>query len=125
MLFRSVSKTLYYEARGEGERGIRAVASTIYNRSARNGGVVNCDSYIKQSLRHKQYSCWNGSNGILPSGSGYSWEICRKVAYEMITGKFKPTNSYTHYYAHKKVTPYWSQGVKKTIIGNHTFLTTK
>lgn len=119
-----LSKTLYYEARGEGERGIRAVASTIYNRALIKNGIADANSCVKQALRRKQYSCWNGRDN-LSAGRGKSWQVCREVAYEMVIGEFLPTTIHTHYYAHKKVNPYWARDAKKVKIGRHTFLTVR
>jgi N-acetylmuramoyl-L-alanine amidase len=119
-----LAKTLYHEARGEGETGLRAVASTIYNRALKrdkNPSALNC---AKQAKARKQYSCWNGKED-LEVGKGPMWEMCREIAYEMVTGKFKATTNHTHYYAHKKVSPVWAKKVTKTVIGNHTFLTVR
>jgi len=119
-----LAKTLYYEARGEGERGIRAVASTIVNRAVKKDKVASVENCMKQALKRKQYSCWNGKTD-LKIGKGKTWELCRKIAYEMVVGKFEVTTEHTHYYAHKVVNPYWAKDVDKEKIGNHTFLTVR
>jgi len=119
-----LSKTLYHEARGEAERGIRAVASTIVNRAMKKDKNSSAENLVKQALKRKQYSCWNGKTD-LSSGKGKAWEICREVAYEMVKGEFKTTSKHTHYYAHKIVHPYWAAGLENEVIGNHTFLTVR
>ena len=50
-----IADTLYMEARSEGERGQRAVATVIYNRA--HGKAENMESVC---LKPKQFSCWNG-----------------------------------------------------------------
>lgn len=84
----TVTKTLWAEARGEGERGIRAVATVIWNRA---GG--NPSNLSRVCLKTKQFSCWNSGNIVIPSSEFHSaaYQTCLKVAKEMITGKFTPT----------------------------------
>ena len=125
-----VSETLWQEARGEGEWGIRAVASVISNRAKSANRTLE-----DTCLRKSQFSCWN--NRARPSmfasrpwiaKSGLTtleksrWNLCRTIAYEMATGAFKPTITSTHYYAHNKVKPSWAAKLRKRqVIGNHTF----
>lgn len=125
-----VSETLWLEARGEGEIGLRAVASVIANRAIANGRTLE-----DTCLRKSQFSCWNGRTRpsmfasrpwIVKSGLSAleksRWNLCRTIAYEMATGAFKPTISSTHYYAHNKVKPSWAAKLRKRqVIGNHTF----
>jgi len=49
-----VARTIYAEAKGEGEKGQAAVASVIWNRA---GG--KCANLIDVVLKDKQFSCWN------------------------------------------------------------------
>ena len=49
-----VARTIYAEAKGEGEKGQAAVASVIWNRA---GG--KCENLIDVVLKYKQFSCWN------------------------------------------------------------------
>lgn len=125
-----VSETLWQEARGEGESGIRAVASVISNRAKANNRTLE-----DTCLRKSQFSCWNGrarpsmfssrpwvaKNGLTALEKS-RWNLCRSIAYEMATGAFKPTIASTHYYAHNKVKPSWAAKLRKRqVIGNHTF----
>lgn len=111
-----VAKTLWHEARGEGSDGLHAVASVIWNRSA------DGQSLRDVCLARRQFSCWNGKQN-LSAGSGKVWQECLRLARLMVADQFTPSHSYSHYYAHKVVTPRWASGVKsKVVIGNHTFL---
>ena len=49
-----VARTIYAEAKGEGEKGQAAVASVIWNRA---GG--KCANLVDVVLKDKQFSCWN------------------------------------------------------------------
>lgn len=119
-----VAKTLYHEARGEGEVGIRAVASVLQNRAKNRSGKTDVTHCAAEAKRRLQFSCWNGKKD-LPKGKGDAWDICVKVAKEMAAGKFKAGHSYTHYYAYKQVSPGWANGVAGLVIGNHKFVTVR
>lgn len=116
-----IAKTLYHEARGEGETGIRAVATIIHNRTLKSNGKVTSDLCAKEAKKKAQFSCWNGKKD-LKAGKDKSWETCVQVAKEIDAGKFKRTHGYTHYYAFKICNPKWAKGKKGYVIGNHKFL---
>lgn len=122
-----ITSTLYHEARSEGEIGIRAVASVIYNRSERK-------QWKKLGLagvctQRKQFSCNN--NGIrIPNPKGKAdkkaLKICEEVAIELVNKIFNPIHSGTHYdairFIKKTKSNHWSRNMKNTvIIGNHIF----
>lgn len=113
-----VASTLWHEARGEGKVGIDAVASVIYNRSAKSGRTLQ-----GECLRPKQFSCWNGKTPSIPANAkGKVWEYCKKVAERLCDGSFVPTVSATHYYNPKLCNPSWARGMKNpTVIGRHRF----
>lgn len=116
----AIAKTLYHEARGEGEVGIRAVASVIMNRASKSGKVT-AEACAKEVKRKYQFSCWN-NKFELPAGKGKSWDTCVKIAKEIEAGSFKKTHSFTHYFAFKNCNPKWAKGKKAIVIGNHKFL---
>ena len=125
-----LTETLWCEARGEGKRGIEAVASVVYNRSKKSGKSIS-----ETCLQRYQFSCWNnrahpvvGGDRSFVQKKGLNtrdaklYSACRSVAYAVVIGKFAPTVDATHYYAHKKVRPKWADKMwGKTVIGNHTF----
>lgn len=119
-----VAKTLYYEARGEGEVGIRAVASVLQNRAKNRSGKTDVAHCAAEAKRKLQFSCWNGKKD-LPKGKGAAWDICVKVAKEMAAGKFTAGHTHTHYYAYNICNPKWANGVAGLVIGNHKFLTVR
>lgn len=126
-----LARTLFAEARGEGEKGIDAVASVILNRS--NGKAEN---FPKVCLAKKQFSCWNDKKDLTPDKYKYlmpvaaskpgkdreMWLYCQKIAGQMMFGEFKSTIGNRNAYHTISVTPSWDTAMSdKTTIGNHIF----
>jgi len=116
-----IARTLWREARSDGENGMRAVASVIYNRG--KGNITKMVNAIKAP---KQFSCWNKmtasdwANFKIKQYEGPSWTVASKIATEMVNGALKPTTDATHYYNDKKVSPDWATQ-KQNRIGSHVF----
>ena len=90
-----VQRTIYNEARGEGEAGMRAVGSTIYNRYQMNRGYFG--ERDLDNICSKGYDGYKiGANPVHP-GDRAAWEIASAIACELRTGAFHPTNNYTHF----------------------------
>lgn len=117
----TIAKTLYHEARGEGEDGMRAVAAVIFNRCASRYNEVTADLCVRVVKRRRQFSCWNGK-ADLPAGRGAAWDVCLEIAREIESGDFIPSHGFTHYYAYKKCCPSWAGGRVGARLGNHIFL---
>lgn len=121
-----VADTLYMEARGEGERGLRAVASVVYNRAKRTG-----KTFEAECLRPRQFSCWNGlapkTCKIAPKNArdAEAYRLCQTIEAELLTGKFEPLGDWTHYYNPALCSPRWARGISQVKIGKHNFLKTK
>ena len=140
-----ITWTLYKEARGEGETGLRMVASVIYNRA--NGKKEN---FVKACIKHNyskkakkeiyQFSCWNDiQNSSYWNSSTYkptlpkeiyksdldkaSWEKCRDIAAEMLSDSFTPITDANMYYAISlKKIPTWDKELTNIkIVKNHKF----
>lgn len=126
-----IAKTLFSEARGEGTRGIDAVASIILNR-----GNSNPQNYPEVCLKKKQFSCWNNLKDRTPktyvskipasvANNPKEAEIlkyCQKVAGDLLTKNFTSTIGSRNVYHTTKVTPSWDYAMSnKTTIGNHVF----
>ncbi len=126
-----IARTIFVEARNEGERGMKMVASVIWNRA--NGDTDKLTNVCKA---RKQFSCWNGMTDSewLPSvfktkeRSGSTWNVAKNLATQMVNGTFQKSGDYTHYYANRgsyavTSTPAWARGAKGTQCGNHIFFT--
>ena len=116
----AIARTLYAEARGEGEEGIKHVASVIYNVSKDKG--TSFKSIVTQPL---QYSSWNEGAPKAGSDNDSAYGVCKKIAKEMVNKTFKPVNSYYHFYnmeGKKAKVPYWAKGKNAKKIGKHYFI---
>ena len=114
-----VARTLYMEARGEGDEGLKMVMTVIWNRSSGDK-----EEFAPECLRYKQFSCWNKVPASQKTTSGYSiqfpkgafsggedqavWNRCQDLARSMFNGTFKPANSeWNAYYNPAKAKPDW------------------
>lgn len=102
-----VADTVYYEARGEGEEGMRAVAHVIFNR-AKQEGVSPCiivrrpNQFAKGPSRRKDSE----------------WRLAKKVS---LNPGWDLTRGAT-YFHNRSVRPYWIKSLKVTFTwGGHIF----
>jgi N-acetylmuramoyl-L-alanine amidase len=122
--------TMWGEARGGGEEGMRAVGHVIDNRrkSGRHGGFAT--ETVSEAW---QFSCWNAGDpnlraiqrvDSLPRDSReYAmWRAARRIADEILSGRsVDPTDGALFYHA-DYVAPRWSRGVPPVArIGRHLF----
>ena len=122
--------TMWGEARGSGEEGMRAVGHVIDNRrkSGRHGGFAT--ETVSEAW---QFSCWNAGDpnlraiqrvDALPRDSREyaTWRAARRIADEILSGRsVDPTDGALFYHA-DYVAPRWSRGVPPVArIGRHLF----
>ncbi|MGD9966448.1 MAG: cell wall hydrolase [Hyphomonadaceae bacterium] len=119
-----LSQAIYYEARGESQRGQIAVAEVIMNR-VRSGyypasvcGVVYQGSHRSTGCQFT-FTC-DGSLNNRPRGR--AWDRAQRVAAAVMQGYTRPiTQGATHYHTHA-VNPVWNSGlVETTSIESHVF----
>lgn len=118
-----MSRTIYGEARGEGARGMQAVANVIMNR-VKKGGWYGA-SIKDVVLKPYQFSCWNANDpnrNIILNATPAQLAQARNIAERVISGKLPDiTGGAVNYHA-KSVSPYWAASMTKTAtIGNHIF----
>jgi len=132
-----LARTLYLEAANEDEEGIRYVATAIMNRA--NQKIENI---VNVCFKPMQFSCWNSispSTNKKYTGKNYAlwapsaalrkerdavttWNICKKIATEIIENKFELKGNYNMYYNPNKCTPSWSTKLTGTkTVGRHIF----
>lgn len=123
-----VARTLWGEARGEGEAGLRAVASVIGNRLRRHHrGAADAAAVC---LARNQFSCWNDGDpnlarmeAVRRSPDAVYLLTCR-IARELLAGSLPDsTRGATHYVASSlRQRPSWLHGKQPcAVIGAHEF----
>ncbi len=125
-----LARTLWGEARGEGEAGMEAVASVVLNRvkiAQERGGYWWGGNIIQVCQKPYQFSCWNRSDPsylklTAVDGKNRDFTLAQRVARRAVNGQIKDTTgAATHYHA-TYVSPYWAKGkMPTTQIGAHIF----
>lgn len=121
----TLARTLWGEARGEGLRGMEAVAAVIMNRVRDPRRWGKTASQV--SLQPKQFSAWNARDPNRPlmlrvSKSNKQFAQALEIAERALAGNLEdPTGGANHFHTHR-VHPVWSRGKTPTaVIGNHRF----
>jgi spore germination cell wall hydrolase CwlJ-like protein len=119
-----LAQAIYYEARGESQRGQIAVAEVIMNR-VRSGYYPNSVCGVVFQGSHRSTGCQftftcDGSINHRPRGR--AWDRSQRVATAVMSGYTRPiTQGATHYHTHA-VNPVWNSGlVETTSIESHVF----
>ncbi|HKD48862.1 MAG TPA: cell wall hydrolase [Rhizomicrobium sp.] len=122
---RCLSEVLYYEARGEGTQGEKAVAEVVYHRmNTGNYGHSIC-AVVYEGAGHPGCQFSFTCNGDLHRRKeAPAWSQAEQLAAQILTGQAWRKNSTegaTNYHA-VSVTPDWAPALEKTTqIGNHIF----
>lgn len=119
-----MARTIYGEARGEGQQGMQAVANVIMNRV--KAGSWYGASVKDVCLKPYQFSCWNDNDVnklIITQATDAQLKPARKIAEQAIAGTLQDiTGGATHYYADSIAAPYWAASMTQTAkIGHHIF----
>ena len=119
-----LAQAIYYEARGESQRGQIAVAEVIMNR-VRSGYYPNSVCGVVYQGSHRSTGCQftftcDGSINHRPRGR--AWDRAQRVATAVMSGYTRPiTQGATHYHT-LAVNPVWNSGlVETTTIESHVF----
>lgn len=125
-----LAKTLWAEARGEGQAGMIAVAWVIRNR-VDDGKPKSWwgEGYTGVCMKPWQFSCWNTNDANYQYLRGSKpipakeYAAALEAAQLCIVGTVDPTGGATHYYSTSMSTPpKWVKGATKTVqIGRHIF----
>jgi spore germination cell wall hydrolase CwlJ-like protein len=122
--------TMWGEARGDGEAGMRAVGHVIDNRRrlGRHGAFVT--DTVSEAW---QFSCWNPGDpnlaammnvDALPADGreGRMWLAARRLAGEILSGQSEDPTGGSLFYHAVEVAPRWSEGlIPERRIGRHLF----
>ena len=122
--WRCLSEALYFEARGESEKGIFAVAEVILNRVDSARFPMTVCGVVRQGTgrRHEcqfSYYCDGRPETIRETAA---WARVGKIARLMIDGGARDLTGGATFYHTRAVAPYWSRAFDRTAaIGAHLF----
>ena len=113
-----LAEAIWHEARGETDKGMLAVANVIQNRVH---SELFPNSYCKVINQPRQFSYKRSAVKVNKLDKQY--KKAQLIAENVIEGKVKPVlSSKVMWYAHKRVSNYWTSKKKKVaVIGNHVF----
>jgi spore germination cell wall hydrolase CwlJ-like protein len=122
---RCLSEALYYEARGEGGSGERAVAEVVFHRmNAGHYGHSICAVVYEGSFRRGCQFSFTCDGALHNPREASAWKDAEQLAAQILTGEVplrNATGGATHYHA-VWVSPFWAPTLKKTAqIGKHIF----
>ena len=119
-----LTKTVYGEARGEGEIGIKAVVHLVLNRVKSDHPLFKHDVTItKACLRREQFECWDFKremSSIDVKSDEFLKLKCLVVdAHKEYNKGIDLTKDALFYVKRKKHLPKWAWGMKRTAVINH------
>jgi len=122
---------LYHEARGEGKKGLEAVASVIYNRKhhpyypSTYCGIVNQYKQFSYTLLNKPFG--EALEASVPAYEGKVYAEILSISERMVNDRFKPSlEPNVLWYAEKRVVNHWTKRKQLVAqIGKHKFYSDK
>jgi spore germination cell wall hydrolase CwlJ-like protein len=122
---RCLSEVLYYEARGEGVQGQKAVAEVVYHRmNTGNYGHSICAVVYEGAARPGCQFSFTCNGDLHRRKEVHAWAESERLAAQILTGQAwrkNETDGATNYHA-VSVQPVWAPTLQETTqIGNHIF----
>ena len=120
-----LARTMYWEAKGEGEAGMHAVANVVMNRLRHAGFPKTICGVVKQG--HEQGTCqfswWcDGQPDSVEEQQPYT--LAKEIARKAHNRQLDDRTGGALYYHHQGLTPDWSKQYIRTVeIGGHVFYT--
>ena len=125
-----LARTLWGEARGEGQEGMEAVACVILNRvqiAQEKGRYWWGNTVIEVCQKPYQFSCWNSNDPnrdkvLNISDKDIHFVSAKRIAARAIIGSLQDQTMGATHYHEKSIMPYWVRGQKPLVtIGRHVF----
>jgi len=130
-----LARTIYGEARGEGDEGMEAVACVVMNRYKSHkwysGFTINdgikVPSIAQTCLKKMQFSCWNKNDPNLQKIKRVTpedkiFKQCLKIARAAICGNLKDFTGGAVYYHTRDIKPKWAVNKSPCFaVKNHIF----
>ncbi len=119
-----LTQAVYYEARGEGREGMRAVAQVVVNRARHPAFPKTVCGVVFQGAGRRtgcqfSFTCDGSMRGRVDRGA---WNRARQVATETLSGRvYAPVGTATHFHT-TAVSPGWRGSlIRVGQVGDHVF----
>jgi spore germination cell wall hydrolase CwlJ-like protein len=118
-----LSRTIYWETRGEGPSGMEAIANVVMNRLGHEGFPNTICEVVMQGREQGacQFSWWcDGRSDDAEEDKSYA--IAKEIARKALNRQLADRTGGAMYFHQRKVTPSWSSEYSKTVtVGEHIF----
>jgi spore germination cell wall hydrolase CwlJ-like protein len=118
-----LARTIYWEARGEGDAGMQAVANVVMNRLRHTGFPKTICGVVTQGREQGacQFSWWCDGQGD-NAEEQESYTRAKEIARKALNRQLEDRTSGALYYHHQRLTPSWSGEYIRTVeVGAHVF----
>ncbi len=109
-----LAKNIYYEARGESDKGKYAVAQVVINRMKSN----KYPKKVCQVIYQKGQFSWTKTKNAMPKGE--AWAKSLEIAKHILSGYREISIKDALFFHHVNVRPRW-RGTRVAVIGKHAF----
>ena len=118
-----LARTIYWEARGEGETGMEAIANVVMNRLGSKGFPDTICAVVRQGSEQGNcsFSWWcDGRSDDAQEAESYA--IAKEIARKALNRQLPARTDGALYFHHRNVSPSWAAEYRKTAeIGDHVF----
>lgn len=118
-----LSRTIYWEAKGEGAAGMEAIANVVMNRLGHEGFPDKICDVVRQGHERGacQFSWWcDGRSDDAEEDKSYA--IAKEIARKALNRQLTDRTGGALYFHQRKVTPSWStEYIRTAEIGEHVF----
>ena len=118
-----LARTLYWEAKGESDAGMRAVANVVLNRLGHEGFPDTVCGVVKQGQETGacQFSWWcDGRSDDTEEPEPYAQ--AKEIARRALNGQLEDATDGALYFHHSRLDPPWAgEYIKTTRVGDHLF----
>lgn len=118
-----LSRTIYWEAKGEGAAGMEAIANVVMNR-LRHEGFPNTICEVVRQGRERgacQFSWWCDGRAD-DAEENKSYALAKEIARKALNRQLTDRTGGALYFHQRKATPKWSTEYIKTVeVGEHVF----
>jgi spore germination cell wall hydrolase CwlJ-like protein len=118
-----LARTVYWEAKGEGVRGMNAVAHVVLNRVSSQKYPDDVCGVIKDGGRAApcQFSWYCDTRSNVAQEED-AYEVAHRIAWQALSGSSADPTAGATMFHNPTVNPSWTRVAEKTaVIGNHTF----